>query len=482
MRLKNLIVPLGFALSYSLGANLAAANEQPTKAVVPLDDAAFAALAHDAYMYAYPLVTMDLTMRQATNTADATSQARRAPRNQFAHYRQYPSADAKEVVRFNFDTLYSFAWIDTQQEPVILTIPDSHGRYYLAPLLDMWTDVFAVPGTRTTAGKPGNYALTGPGWQGQLPAGVEQIKAPTSMVWLMTRTKTNGPADYANVHQFQDGLKLTPLSAWGTDYQAPSALPLDPSIDDQTPPQQQVNAMDGLQLLTRFSQLLKDYPPHYNDYPILHRLQAIGLAPGQTFDPKQFSAKQLQVLRDTAKSSQQELLQAIQHAEMGKVANGWNWADNLGSYGTDYRRRALVALAGLGANLAEDAIYPNGFADADGKPYSGQNNYVLRFEANQLPPADAFWSLTMYDPMGFQVSNPLNRFAIGSYDQLKYGADGSLELYLQQRSPGADKASNWLPSPPEGFQLMLRLYSPKPSMLKGQWQPPAVHKTPATRS
>ncbi|MCU1715684.1 DUF1254 domain-containing protein [Pseudomonas sp. 5P_3.1_Bac2] len=474
MRLKIFALP--FTLALGLTANLAAANDPVPQPGVQLDDVAFQALARDAYLYAYPLVTMDLTMRQATNTADASSQARRAPLNQFAHYRQYPDANAKDVVRFNFDTLYSLAWVDSKKEPVILTIPDSHGRYYLAPMLDMWTDVFAVPGTRTTANKPGNYAITSPGWQGQLPAGVEQIKAPTSMVWLITRIKTDGPADYANVHQFQDGLKLTPLSAWGTDYQAPSALPLDPAVDNQTPPQQQVNSMDGLQLLTRFSQLLKDYPPHYNDYPILYRLRALGLAPGQEFDPSRFSTQQLQVLRDTAKSSQQELLQAVQNAEIGKVANGWNWADNLGSYGTDYRRRALVALAGLGANLAEDAIYPNGFADADGKPYSGQNNYVLRFEADQLPPAEAFWSLTMYDPQGFQVRNPINRFAIGSYDKLKYGADGSLELYLQQHNPGADKASNWLPSPAEGFQLTLRLYSPKASVLKGQWQPPAVHK------
>ncbi|WXL24864.1 DUF1254 domain-containing protein [Ectopseudomonas mendocina] len=168
MSLHNRVLPLAVAISLfstiALPATAfsAVANDEQR---VQLDERAFSDLVHDAYMYAYPLVTMDVTMRQAVNTPDATSIARRAPVNQFAHYRTYPAADAKEVVRFNFDTLYSLAWIDTRKEPVILTLPDSKGRYYLAPLLDMWTDVFAVPGTRTTGNKAGNYALTAPGWE-----------------------------------------------------------------------------------------------------------------------------------------------------------------------------------------------------------------------------------------------------------------------------------------------------------------------------
>lgn len=481
MPLAKTFLPLSLAVSLAAGAclplNLHAATPAPTSSAINdtrQSEAAFKALARDVYLYAYPLVIMDLTMRQATNVPDAESAPRRAPVNQFAHYREYPGAEAKEVVRFNFDTLYSFAWIDTSKEPMILTLPDGKGRYFLAPMLDMWTDVFAVPGTRTTEGKPGHYAITAPGWRGALPEGVEQIQAPTSMAWLMTRILTNGPADYANVHQFQNGLKLTPLSHWGKNYTPPADQPVSQEIDNETPPLQQINALDGVQLLSRFAELMKTYPPHADDYPILHRMRALGLEPGKDFDTSRFSPAQLQTLRAIAKQSQKELYEVVSTASIGKVKNGWNWTDNLGAYGTDYRRRATVALAGLGANLPEDAIYPNSFVDADGKPYSGQNAYVMRFEAGQLPPAEAFWSLTMYDHEGFQVSNPIHRFAVGSYDDFKYGADGSLELYLQHDSPGQDKERNWLPAPKGNFQIMLRLYSPKPEVLSGAWAPPAV--------
>ncbi|WXL24865.1 DUF1214 domain-containing protein [Ectopseudomonas mendocina] len=311
---------------------------------------------------------------------------------------------------------------------------------------------------------------------GKLPEGVEEIKVPTSMVWLITRTQTNGPDDYANVHAFQDQLKLTPLSAWGTDYTPPKGLPVRKDPNDQVAPQEQVNAMDGVQLLTRFAELLKLYPPHANDYPMLHRMQALGIEPGKDFDTSRFTPAQLEVIRGMAKNVQQETIKALNTASLGKVKNGWNWSDDLGAYGTRYRVRTLVALAGLGANLPEDAIYPNGFADADGNPYSGKNNYVLRFEKGQIPPADAFWSLTMYDSKGFQIANPIDRFALSSHSKLHYNSDGSLELYLQHKSPGKDKESNWLPAPEGDFQLTLRLYSPRAEMLKGEWTPPAVQK------
>lgn len=436
----------------------------------------FKALVRDAYHYAYPLVLMDITRQQMTNVADASSTPQRAPINQFAHYRQYPDGQSREVVRFNFDTLYSMAWIDVSQEPIILSVPDTHGRYYLAPMLDMWTDVFAVPGTRTTGGKAGNFALAAPGWQGQLPAGVELIHAPTPILWLIGRTQTNGPADYANVHKIQDQYRLVPLSQWGPDYSAPTDLPVDPNVDNRTPPLEQVNRLSGVELFSRFAQLLKKYPPHASDYPILHRLRALGIAPGKDFVTSTLSTEQLQAINATAQAAQEELRQVVRSAAIGSLRNGWNWSGSLGSYGTDYRKRAVVALAGLGANLPEDAIYPNAFVDADGKPLSGENAYVLRFEPGQLPPVDAFWSLTLYDQAGFQIANPLERFALGSYDALTLGADGALELRIQHQSPGKEQEPNWLPAPSGNFQLMLRMYSPQPQVTNGQWQPPAIRK------
>lgn len=463
----------GLALS-PLG-HVAADTAPATESRAPQADE-FRMLVRDVYHYAYPLVLMDITRQQMTNVPDAVGTPQRAPINQFAHYRQYPDAQSKEVVRFNFDTLYSLAWVDVGKEPVVLSVPDTGGRYYLAPMLDMWTDVFAVPGTRTAGGKAGNFALAAADWQGELPNGVELIRTPTPVLWIMGRTQTNGPADYANVHEIQDQYRLVPLSQWGQDYAPPTKLPVDPHVDNSTPPLEQVNRLTGVELFSRFAQLLKKYPPHASDYPILHRMRGLSLEPGKDFVPGSLSAEQLRAIDAGAQEAQEELRQVVRSAAIGTLRNGWNWSNSLGSYGTEYRKRAVVALAGLGANLPEDAIYPNAVVDAEGKPFSGKNAYVLRFDKDQLPPVGAFWSLTLYDKNGFQVANPLGRFALGSHDPLKRGADGALELRIQHQSPGKSLESNWLPAPSDNFQVMLRLYSPLPSVTSGKWQPPAIRK------
>src|SRR5262245_60168091 len=226
-------------------------------------------IARDAYIYAYPIVTMDASMRQSTNVPNANTVPLRAPINQFAHARTYPRAEDRDVVRYNFDTLYSPVWLDLAPEPMILSVPDTGGRYYLMPMLDMWTDVFSVVGSRTTGNKAGNFALVAPGWNGALPDGITKIVAPTPTIWILGRTQTNGPADYENVHKVQDGYKLTPLSKWGTSYSAPENAPTDPAIDSKTPPFMQVNSMDGVTVLSRLAGLMAKYPPHSNDYPIL---------------------------------------------------------------------------------------------------------------------------------------------------------------------------------------------------------------------
>lgn len=436
----------------------------------------FRALVRDVYQYAYPLVLMDITRQQTTNVPDAVTTPRRAPMNQFAHYRQYPDANSKEVVRINFDTLYSMAWVDVSKEPVIFSVPEAGDRYYLAPMLDMWTDVFAVPGTRTTGNKAGNFALAAAYWKGELPKGVELVRSPTPMFWIIGRTQTNGPADYDNVHKVQDQFRLVPLSHWGHNYTPPTGLAVDPKVDNLTPPLDQVNRMTGVELLTQFAQLLKSSPPHASDYPILHRMRGLGIVPGKDFNPGAFSAAQLDVINASAKEALVDMQQAIRSGSLGKVHNGWVWSDTLGSYGSAYRTRAAVALVGLGANLPEDAIYPNSFTDSDGNPLSGKNAYVLRFEKDQLPPVGAFWSLTLYDKEGFQVANPINRFALGSYDSLKREADGSLEIHIQHASPGTDQNANWLPAPDDNFQVMLRMYSPQAAVTNGKWQPPAIRK------
>lgn len=453
-----------------------AAAQTPTTSAPALSEQNVQAIARDAYVYAYPIVLMDVTRRQVTNVPDATSVPMRAPVNQFAHFRSYPDANAKDVVRFNFDTLYSFAWLDLSREPIVLSLPDTSGRYYLVPMLDMWTDVFAVPGSRTTQGKAGNFAIVPPGWSGNLPNGVERIAAPTPTVWVMGRTQTNGPADYANVHKVQDSYKLTPLSAWGQAYAPPQRVATDPSIDDKTPPLEQVNRMDGITMLTRLAGLLKSHPPHPNDYPILYRMRQIGIEPGRDFDASKLDPAIVRAINNAAKDALADLVSSV--PKQVTPVNGWNTGtENIGTYGTSYKRRAVIALAGLGANLPEDAIYPTAFTDAAGQPLTGSNNYVIRFEKGQLPPADAFWSITMYDKSGFQVPNPINRFAIGDRDKLAFNTDGSLDIYVQAESPGPDKESNWLPAPKGApFEPSMRIYSPRREALDGTWSPPPIRR------
>src|SRR5262245_19391932 len=241
-------------------------------------------IAREAYIYAYPIVTMDASMRQSTNVPNANTIPLRAPINQFAHARTYPRAENKDVVRYNFDTLYSPVWLDLSREPIVLSVPDTGGRYYLLPMLDMWTEVSNVVGSRTTGTKAGNFMLAPPGWSGALPDGMTKIVAPTPTIWIFGRTQTNGSADYDNVHKVQDGYKLTPLSQWGKNAASSTDVATDPAVDNKTPSLVQVNKMDGVAVLSRLADLMAKNPPHSNDYPILFRMRQIGLEVGKPFD------------------------------------------------------------------------------------------------------------------------------------------------------------------------------------------------------
>lgn len=454
----------------------AASAQQPA----PADEAR--ELAREVYQYAYPLVLMDVTLRQTTNVPNATAVGGRAPVNQFAHFRSYPKADAKDVVRFNFDTLYSFAWVDLSQGPLVLSVPDTGGRFYLVPTLDMWTDVFSSIGSRTTGTKAGHFAYVPPGWKGELPSGVERIDAPTPVIWVMGRIQTNGPADYANVHKVQDGLKLTPLDRWGKDYAPPAESPVDDAVDGKTPPLVQVDKMSGVEFFTRFAELLKKHPPHAADSPILFRMRALGLVPGKVWDASKLDAATLKAINAGAKDAMAAMQAKIK--AMGTKVNGWNVLNEfMGVYGTSYLHRAGIALGGLGANLPEDAVYPTAFVDGDGRPLDAKNKYVVHFPKGQTPPAGAFWSITMYDGEGFQVPNPIDRFAIGDRDKLKFNEDGSLDIYVQPVSPGKDKESNWLPAPKSGpIGPTMRIYAPKREVLDGTWSPPPFKRVGAEKA
>ncbi len=456
-----------FLMAVSLLARLESAYAE-----APLDASEAADVAVEAYVYAYPLVLMDVSRRAMTNVAEVTPDGQ-SPMNQFGHKRTFPDATFTDVVRPNADTLYSSLWFDVSREPLVISVGDSGGRYYLLPMLDMWTDIFASPGKRTTGTQAGAFAIVGPKWTGTLPDGVQMLRAPTAIGWLIGRTQTNGKGDYENVHKFQDELKAAPLSAWGKPY-APPRGEVDPNVPKK-PPVEVVAEMDAAEFFARFAQLTVDNPPHANDYPVLARMKRLGLEPGKPFDLAQTSPEAQAAWSSAPRKAQAKIIGYLANAN--KNVNGWAMILNpVGTYGTDYLKRALIAYAGLGANVVEDAIYPTAFAFA-GKPFDSAKRYVLHFQADQIPPARAFWSLTMYNERQFFVANPINRFAIGDRDALKFAADGSLTLYIQRDSPGGDRESNWLPAPQEGsFSMNLRLYWPKPAALDGTWQPPAFEE------
>jgi hypothetical protein len=427
------------------------------------------AVAVDAYLYLYPLVTMDLTRKQSTNI-EPGKEFGKGPMNMFTSIPEYPPADFKGVVRVNFDTLYSIAWLDLTKEPLVVSAPNTDGRYYLLPMLDTWTDVFASPGWRTTGTQAANFLVTPPGWSGDVPAGMSLINAPTPIVWIIGRTKTDGPPDYDAVHKIQAGYKVTPLSEWGKPAK-PVEVKIDPSVDMKTPPKMQIDTMPADKFFAYAAELLKVNPPHITDQPIVAQLRKIGIEPGKSFDIAKVDPAIRNALAGAPEEAQK--LMAWKLPTLARVVNGWSMnTDTMGVYGNYYLKRAIVAQAGLGANLPEDAIYPINLADEAGKPLDGASKYTLHFDKGNMPPANAFWSVTLYDAEGFQVANSLNRFAVSSWMPFKYNFDGSLDLYFQNENPGKDKEANWLPAPKGPFNLTMRVYAPRSEALTGRWSPP----------
>jgi len=415
-----------------------------------------------------------MTRRVITNAAKV--EGTHGPMGQIIKLRQYPDASFRDVTAPNADTLYTTAFFDVGKEPWVLSLPDMKDRYALFPMLDGWTNVFQVPGKRTTGTNAQTYAITGPGWNGTLPAGVKQYKSPTSLVWLLGRIYCTGtPEDYAAVHALQDQCKLVPLSAWGKDYTPPPGK-VDPSIDMKTAVRDQVNRMDAVEYFTLLAQLMKTNPPSAADAEEVARYAAIGLVPGQDFDASKLKADFAKRIPGIAFD---RIMLQFKVGKSIRNINGWMFDSVTGIYGTDYLNRAFVTAIGLGANRIQDAVYPTSQKDEHGSDYTGANKYVMHFPKGQLPPTQGFWSITMYDANYFFVANPINRYSISARQNLKANADGSVDLYFQNQSPGADKEANWLPAPAGKFVLMLRMYWPDetpPSIIDGSWKPPAVTK------
>ncbi|HEY2463817.1 MAG TPA: DUF1254 domain-containing protein [Steroidobacteraceae bacterium] len=437
-------------------------------------------MAASAYTFAYPLVLMDVTRR---TDMERRSQAALPGTNQFVHARAFPDDRTRIVIRPNADTLYSTAWLDLSQEPILLHVPDTHGRYYVMQLLDAWTETFGMPGKRTGGTGARWFGIVGPDWKGILPPHVEKITSPTNTVWLLGRTQVNGIADYDEVHAIQAGFALMPLSRYpdGPLPPPPPGTASRPGSNRNEPPPMQVQRLSAREFFQTVATLLKTTPSHAQDAPLLKQLARLRILPGKAFDPESLGVEGQKAFEQGVKTAKDRLAAPETQSGVGEKVNGWSsgFGTATGRYGINYEARAAVARLGLGALPPEEATYLSCRQTDAGQSLSGEQVYRLHFPAAELPPVHAFWSLTLYGEDGYFVGNAIHRFAIGDRDALKYNSDGSLDLFVQRDPPGADRDSNWLPAPNGKFNLSLRLYWPGEDVVRGRWKPPPV--TPQSR-
>jgi hypothetical protein len=429
----------------------------------------------EAYVYGFPLIMMDLT--KDAGTATTTAGETTAPINQFAVMTRYPDASFRAVARTGLDTLFAVAWADLDKEPLVLSVPDTNGRYYVIALFDMWSNVFASISKRTTGTGAANFLIAEPGWQGAAPADVKQtFRSPTRFVWVNGQMQADGPKDYDVVNALQKQYKLTPLSAWGLTGSLPSEPPVPADVGAKGSPLAQVQKMDAGAYFGRLARLMKNNPPFPADAAMIEKLKAVGIEPGKDFDIGKLDPGTAEGVRRAMDGF--ALLQ--KGVSKMKTDNGWIvMPKDMGNYGVDYETRAGIAMVGLGAIEPHDVTYPTAFLDGDDKPLDAANRYVLHFDKGQTPPTNATWSVSMYDPQGFYVPNAINRYDLAAWMPLKTNADGSLDLYIQSSSPGVDKEANWLPAPASGpFNLTLRDYWPRESMLDGTYKVPPIKKAP----
>jgi hypothetical protein len=428
--------------------------------------------ATDVYIYGYPLVTMELTRRSFTNVSTASSSS--APMGQFANMQSYPAVDDHRVTAPNADTLYSTAWLDVSKEPYVLSIPDMQGRYFLMPMLDGFTNVFQVPGKRTTGTGAQKYLISGPGWAGTVPPGLTHYKSPTGFVWILGRIYCTGtPQDYAAVHAEQAKLSLVPLSAYGKPY-TPLSGTVDPSLKQSGGVRQQVEALQPAQYFSLLGDLLKTNPPEMpQDKAIVAEMKQLGLTPGQAWNVSALP-ESVQSAINAGKPAAVDRIKAFATRGGIEMINGWGVLRKTGIYGSDYLDRAFVTAVGLGANRPQDAIYP--FTQPS---FTGSNTYFIKFAKGEAPPVKGFWSITMYDPDYFFVKNALNKQSISPRQHFAVQPDGSVMLYFSNKQPAGVPASNWLPAPRGKFLLMMRNYWPNPtppSLLDGTWKPPTIQQ------
>lgn len=457
-----------------LGSGIATAAQQD-KPVLTANEAKAKqayALGVQAYIWGYPMVVMQKSRDAMTKGGDApvTSAQFNATGRLFAPVNQVANAWGMLGPKFsavqsgNSDTQYSVTWFDSSLEPYILHLPNAMGRYYTFQFIDAYTNNFHYASTRTMGSQEQTYALVAPGWTGKLPKGVTRVDTPTPTGFIIGRWFVASEKDIAAVNALQKQVTMTPLSYYGKKYTAPKV--------------KVVAAKKYTGDLAFFEQLgdtLAINGAPSSDAGLLGLLKNMGLTVDHGFDPSELSDAEKQALAQAV--SEGNVMLAAKSASMGKDVNGWQLSPVLDEYfANDYLFRAAIGYQAMFVNTPIEAYYPGVFKDTNGKTLDGTSGeYTMTFAKGKTPPVGAFWSTTMYDAKKrLMVENPINRYKIGSADKLKLNADGSTTLYIQAKSPGKDKESNWLPAPKEPFYLLFRMYLPKVEVLNGQYELPGV--------
>ncbi|WP_442582007.1 DUF1254 domain-containing protein [Mesorhizobium sp. ASY16-5R] len=461
------------ALVAACAAGLIAFATTPTLAADITPDEA-RAIAKEATIYGFPLV--DSYRIQYSYFVDKADPEFKGSWNTLNNTARVYTPDDKAIQTPNSDTPYSFVGADLRIEPLVITVPAvEKKRYYSLQFVDMYTFNFAYVGSRATGNEAGSYLLAGPDWQGEKPPGIKEvIRSETRLAFVLYRTQLFSPADIDNVKAIQAGYKVEPLSAF-LHHPPPAAAasmdffkPLDPQ-DERTSPA----------FFTELNFILQFCPTDPSETALMERFAKLGIGAGKSFDPEALSPE----IRKAVTDGMADAWKAFADYKATELDTGKKTsADGFGTrafLNNDYMARMASAVLGIYGNSKDEAIYPAYFTDADRQPTSGANRYVMRFAPGQLPPVNAFWSLTLYQlPSSLLYANALDRYLINSpmLPGLKKDADGGTTLYLQNESPGADKESNWLPVPKGPFFAVMRLYWPKPEALDGKWKAPALER------
>lgn len=413
-----------------------------------------------AYVYTFPLVLMDATETSATNTEEAATE--KAPVNQFIHSVALADAQFKTVVTPNVDTIYSQVWYDLSEEPMVYELPETD-RFCKVQVLDGWTNTAAV------LDKAGAYAITLSTWEGELPEGVTRIDVPTSMAWSITRIVLTGEEDLPNVYAIQEKMKLMPLSDYisGDTYEPPRGSY---SEENDYIPVDKVLSMDPITFFNKANELMVKNSPAAADKEMLEKIAAVNIGPGMEFDTSVLTGDIAENWKTMLTEIRLKLIKEGQ--KFSKKLGQWDYfGEPIGDFNTEYAYRALVALAGLGANTVEVALYPKIEQDADGNTLTGEKSYILHFESYPQVLEGGFWSVTAYGDDDFLIDNPIDRYCINDRSDLKVNDDGSVDVILSKDAP--EDTTNWLPVDNGGFHLYMRIYTPDMDALE-TWTAPTI--------